>query len=490
MNPPQRQFMNKWVDEMLEADLVEYADIPRIKHVAPTVLTQKTHDANGGMTLADLQQELNNQCEGANMDYPLIGQPSAMKQQRPITVQVPKEPPKWRVTQNFAELNKATQIPPMFQGDIRAKQQRLSGHRYVSVFDFASGFYAIEIPDKWRPYFTFFVDGRGYIWYKRMAMGWKGAPTVFSATVTKRLHDILTSDLMELFVDDGGCKDDTFNGMMTKLRQVFQRCRDHKLSLSPMKCRLFMTETTFAGATVGPQGVQPDLAKLSAIVNWKQPDNALNLLSFLGLTGHFRDLIKSYSRIEGPLRDLIKQVDIPKPISKATYRRAMTNFKLPDKWEQKHTEAFLNLKIALTRQPALHAPRYDGTPFIVTTDRCQEGFGAVLTQKIKTQTPNGKPVERTVPIAFASKRTSAAEQKYKPFLLEFAALKFGLDQFSDTIWGFPIEIETDCQALKDVLSNDNMSAAHARWRDGIIAHNIIAVRHVPGRLNVVADGLS
>ena len=92
--------MNKWVDEMLEADLVEYADIPRIKHVAPTVLTQKTHDANGGMTLADLQQELNNQCEGANMDYPFIGQPSAMKQQWPITVQAPKEPPKWRVTQN------------------------------------------------------------------------------------------------------------------------------------------------------------------------------------------------------------------------------------------------------------------------------------------------------------------------------------------------------------------------------------------------------
>ena len=59
-------------------------------------------------------------------------------------------------------------------------------------------------------------------------MGWTGAPTVFSATVTKRLHDILTNDLMELFVDDGGCEDDTFNGMMTKLRQGFQCCRDHK----------------------------------------------------------------------------------------------------------------------------------------------------------------------------------------------------------------------------------------------------------------------
>ena len=165
-----------------------------------------------------------------------------------------------------------------------------------------------------------------------------------------------------------------------------------------------MTETTFARASVGPRGVQPDLTKLSAVVNWKQPDTTLNLLSFLGLTGHFRDLIKGYAKIEGPLCDLIKQVKIPKPISKATYRRAMTNYKLADTWEQKHMEAFINLKIALTSQPTLHAPRYDGTPFIVTTDGCQEGFGTVLTQKVNLQlNPDGKIIERIVPIAFASK---------------------------------------------------------------------------------------
>jgi hypothetical protein len=74
--------------------------------------------------------------------------------------------------------------------------------------------------------------------------------------------------------------------------------------------------------------------------------------------------------------------------------------------------------------------------------------------------------------------------------LEFAALKFGLDKFSDITWGFPIEVETDCQALRDHLLNDKLSATHARWRDGILAHQIIDVRHVPGHLNVVADGLS
>ena len=31
---------------------------------------------------------------------------------------------------------------------------------------------------------------------------------------------------------------------------------------------------------------------------------------------------------------------------------------------------------------------------------------------------------------------------------------------------------------------------HARWRDGVLSHNIIDVHHHPGRLNAVADGLS
>lgn len=291
-------------------------------------------------------------------------------------------------------------------------------------------------------------------------------------------------------MDDSGCGRNTFREMLTTLRQVFQSFREHKLSISPTKCRLFMQETTFAGAAVSINGVQPDIAKLSAIVNWKQPDDALNLSSFLGLTGHFRDLIKGYAKIEGPLRNIIKQVEVPQPITKTTYRRAMTKHKLADKWTTEHTKAFLHLKTVLTSEPILHAPRYDGTPFIVTTDGCQEGLGAVLTQRKQVQMPNGRMVNKIVPIAFASKRTSATERNYKPFLLEFAALKFGLDHFSDIIWGYPVEVETDCQALRDVVTNDNISAAHARWRDGILAHNIVAVRHIPGKLNVVADGLS
>lgn len=81
------------------------------------------------------------------------------------------------------------------------------------------------------------------------------------------------------------------------------------------------------------------------------------------------------------------------------------------------------------------------------------------------------------------------EAKYKPYLLEFGALKASLDKFSDTVWGMPLEIETDCKALRDVLLMEKPSATHARWRDGVLAYNIVAVHHVPGVTNI-ADGIS
>src|SRR6267154_197025 len=192
----------------------------------------------------------------------------------------------------------------MPQGDIRAKKQRLSGHKYVSVFDFAAGFYAVEVPEQSRPYTAFYVEGRGYFQYKCMPMGLTGAPSTFCEMTATHLHDLIADMTMELFVDDGGVAADTFKEMLEKLEHIFQRCREQKLLLSPTKCQLFMTETTFAGATVGPLGVQPDLEKLTAIINWEQPADTLTLESFLGLTSHFRDLVQGYAKREGPLCNL------------------------------------------------------------------------------------------------------------------------------------------------------------------------------------------
>ena len=91
----------------------------------------------------------------------------------------------------------------------------------------------------------------------------------------------------------------------------------------------------------------------------------------------------------------------------------------------------MKLKVEMVAEPVLRGPKWDSTPFIITTDGSQDAFGAVLMQRFEYTLPSGKVIRRQHPIAFTSKRTSKTEEKYKPFLLEFAALKFGLEKFSD-----------------------------------------------------------
>ncbi|VDC07025.1 unnamed protein product [Peniophora sp. CBMAI 1063] len=490
MNPPKRQYMAKTIDDLLAADVIERVDPSQVKCVSPVTLAQKAHDGVG-LSIEELQDLVNEQCVANGME-PYFDERGAVefREARRSNTTTPSGERKWRMCINYDELNKATQVPPMPQGDIRAKQQRLSGQRYVSTWDFASGFYAVEIAEESRPYTAFYVEGRGFFWFKRMPFGLTGAPTTFADVTARHMHDLIEAGIMELFVDDGGACGDDFDTMLGKLEQVLQRVRERHLSLSAPKFFCFMRNSKFSGARVGRDGVLPDLAKLTAIVEWPVPATAFNLASFLGLTGHFRDLIRDYARIEGPLRDLLAMVDLPVPYTESIYKRVMTAHLLAPHWTDKHTEAFLRLKGILTSEPVLRAPRWDGTPFIVTTDGCKEGFAGVLTQRHATTLANGKVVTRLHPIAFASKRTSRSEAKYPPFLLELAALKFTLDKFSDIIWGFPIELETDCQALRDVIRSKKLNAHYARWRDGVLAYRIVDVRHIPGKINLVADGMS
>jgi hypothetical protein len=157
---------------------------------------------------------------------------------------------------------------------------------------------------------------------------------------------------------------------------------------------------------VGQQGIRPDLAKIAVIAEWPIPNNLLELMRFLGLTGYFRSLIKDYAHIAAPLMDMLRNLDAP-PFNvkggKCKYKQFLRERKLETFWEQRHMRAFLRLKQILIVEPVLHVPKFDGTPFIITSDGCKDGFGAVLVQRFSMQNSAGKLIVRTHPITFTSK---------------------------------------------------------------------------------------
>lgn len=56
LTPPQRQFLSKKIDEMVDAGIIEHIEPARVKCVSPTTLAQKAHEG-GGLTLEELQHK-------------------------------------------------------------------------------------------------------------------------------------------------------------------------------------------------------------------------------------------------------------------------------------------------------------------------------------------------------------------------------------------------------------------------------------------------
>lgn len=123
------------------------------------------------------------------------------------------------------------------------------------------------------------------------------------------------------------------------------------------------------------------------------------------------------------------------------------------------------------------------TKYLTCIRRTGARTGLALCCHSDSRKDDGK--ERIHPVVFGSKRSSRTEERYKPYLLEFAGLKFRLDKFGNTTYGSPVEVET-----RDTLLNAKRSSTHARWVDGVLSHHIIDVRHRPGAGNCAADGLS
>lgn len=102
-----------------------------------------------------------------------------------------------------------------------------------------------------------------------------------------------------------------------------------------------------------------------------------------------------------PLSDLTRDVR-PDPNSrtgKADYKQALCKAKV--KLDNQAQQAFVELKLALTTDPVVRAPIYDGQPFIVTTDGSKFGFGAVLEQESEEADRKGIIKKVGYPIAYA-----------------------------------------------------------------------------------------
>lgn len=257
-----------------------------------------------------------------------------------------------------------TQIPPFPQGNLNGKHQFAAGHHWASVINFVASYYTTQMLDESVPYTAFYVEGHGYYIYLHMPFGLTGAPVTFGELIAIALNNMIGRELVN-WMDDICLPGDNFDTKMENLHKFFSHCQEKSLSLSPMKTKLFFTNILFAGATIGPSGIRPNLNKVAAVVNWPENQDVQDLMAFLGLMNYFRCLINDYAWITAPLMDLMRnlQIDIPKngwKARKGAYKQALQSISLKDKWTPAHQKAFITLKVILSSEPVICSPQYDG----------------------------------------------------------------------------------------------------------------------------------
>ena len=96
--------------------------------------------------------------------------------------------------------------------------------------------------------------------------------TIFSDIVEK---------CIELFMDDFSIFGPSFEGYLSNLERVLQRCEESNLVLNWEKCHFMVQEGIVLGHKISVRGIEVDKAKIDVIEKLPPPMNAKEVRSFL-----------------------------------------------------------------------------------------------------------------------------------------------------------------------------------------------------------------
>jgi len=114
------------------------------------------------------------------------------------------------------------------------------------------------------------------------------------------------------YVDDALCYSGSIEDHFTHLGEIFKRFLASKMKFNAKKCSFLLPERVFLGNLVNAKGIGPDLAKLSAMLEFPSPTCQKKLKGPLGMFQFYKKYIPNYSTIVIPLNRLLLQ--------KATFR--------------------------------------------------------------------------------------------------------------------------------------------------------------------------
>lgn len=271
---------------------------------------------------------------------------------------VKKKDGTWRLCIDYRQLNAMTVVSKFPVPVIEELLDELHGARWFSKLNLRAGYHQIRMADG-EEFKTVFQTHFGHFEFKVMSYGLAGGPSTFNEAMSDTLQPLLRVCVL-VFFDDILIFSKTLSEHVQHLRQVLELLRRDQWLAKRSKCAFGQQRIAYLGHVVSAEGVATDPAKIKAVEQWPTPQNVKDVRRFLGLAGYYRRFVRQFGVIARPLFNLLKNT--------------------PFVWTDNTEQSFQVLKRGLITAPVLALPDFI-KPFVVETDACDTGIGAILQQE-------------------------------------------------------------------------------------------------------------
>nr|CAN81227.1 hypothetical protein VITISV_038888 [Vitis vinifera] len=343
-----------------------------------------------------------------------------------------------RLCIDYRELNKVTVRNKYPLPRIEYLFDQLHGACVLSKIDLRSGYHQLRVRSEDVPKIAFRIR-YGHYGFLVMPFGFTNAPAAFMDLINRVFKPYL-DQFVVVFIDDILVYSKKISNLYAKLK----------------KCEFWLDKVSFLGHVVTKDGISIDPGKVD-VSNWRRPNTVIEIRSFLGLAGYYRQFIEGFSKISLPLTRL-------------------TQKGIKFEWSNDCEISFQELKNKLVTTPILTIPSSSGG-FMVYSDASRQGLGCVLMQHEKV-------------IAYAFRQLKPYEPNYPTYELKLAVMVFALK-----IWRLffffceTCEIFTYHKSLKYLFSQKKLNMRQKRWIELLKDYDCIIQYH-PRNANVVANALS
>lgn len=91
------------------------------------------------------------------------------------------------------------------------------------------------------------------------------------------------------------------------LEIILQTLTKHKIYAKYGKCEFFKEEIWYLGHVITKDGIDVDQKKIKTIMEWIVPKNVVDIRSFMGLAGYYRQFVEGFSKLAYPITSLQKK---------------------------------------------------------------------------------------------------------------------------------------------------------------------------------------